>query len=410
MVQDHVDKDLLFAATEFGVFFTVNGGNEWVELKGGAPTISFRDITIQREHNDLVAASFGRGFFVLDDITPLRSIDEETLNDDAVLFESRDALWYRPRSVEIDPGASFYTADNPPHGAVFTYYLKEGYSTLEADRKKEERELSKDADVPFPGWDGLEDEMRQEKPSIKITIRDENGNIVNHVDGTASKGMHRVNWEMTYMSKSVVPLDRPRGGGGFFGGGFPVLPGTYTATLAVVENGEYKELSGPMEFDIVPLREPTIERISEDVRMKFQDDLIAFQNDMTQFSNTLEKHMNKVDAMRRAVANSTNAHPDLMKELHDAHMKLLDFREQMQGSEAKGVIGERTAPTPGSRMFTGIRAMFSSYGPTTLHISTVEAGKAEFEVVNNNFEQFVNSILTELEQRVKATDAPPIEQ
>ncbi len=410
MVQDHVDKDLLFAATEFGVFFTVNGGNEWVELKGGAPTISFRDITIQREHNDLVAASFGRGFFVLDDITPLRSIDEETLNDDAVLFESRDALWYRPRSVEIDPGASFYTADNPPHGAVFTYYLKEGYSTLEADRKKEERELSKDADVPFPGWDGLEDEMRQEKPSIKITIRDENGNIVNHVDGSASKGMHRVNWEMTYMSKSVVPLDRPRGGGGFFGGGFPVLPGTYTATLAVVENGEYKELSGPMEFDIVPLREPTIERISDDVRMKFQDDLIAFQNDMTQFSNTLEKHMNKVDAMRRAVANSTNAHPDLMKELHDAHMKLLDFREQMQGSEAKGVIGERTAPTPGSRMFTGIRAMFSSYGPTPLHISTVEAGKAEFEVVNNNFEQFVNSTLTELEQRVKATDAPPIEQ
>ena len=411
MVQDHVDKDLLFAATEFGVFFTTDGGKEWVQLKGGAPTISFRDITIQREHNDLVVASFGRGFFLLDDISPLRNIDEETLNMDAVLFQSRDAFWYQPRSVEVDPGASFYTADNPPHGAVFTYYLKDGYSTLEAERKKRERGLAKDADVTFPGWDALESEMREEKPTIKITIRDANGNIVNHVDGPASKGIHRVNWEMTYMSKSVVPLERPRGGGGgFFGGGFPVVPGTYTATLSVVENGEYKELSDPMEFDLVPLREPTLERVSDDVRLKFQDDLISFQNDMTQFSNKLEKHMDKVDAMRRALANATNAHPDLMKELHDARMKLLDFRKQMQGSEAKSVIGERSEPTPGSRMFTGIRAMYSMYGPTPLHMSTVEAGKAEFEVINNNFEQFENSTLVQLERKVKATDAPPIEE
>jgi len=250
MVQDHVDKDLLFAATEFGIFFTTNGGDEWVELKGGAPTISFRDITIQRERNDLVAASFGRGFFVLDDISPLRNIDEETLAKDAVLFDSRDAFWYRPRSVEIDPGASFYTAKNPPVGAVFTYYLKEGYSTLESDRKKKEKALDDNVDVPFPGWDALEDEMRQNKPTIKITIRDENGNIVNHVDGSASAGIHRVDWGMSYMSKNVVPLDRPRGGGGWFGGGFPVLPGKYTATLAVVENGEYKELSEPMEFNL----------------------------------------------------------------------------------------------------------------------------------------------------------------
>jgi hypothetical protein len=347
---------------------------------------------------------------VLDDISPLRNIDEETLNQDAVLFQSRDAFWFLPRSVEVDPGASFYTADNPPHGAVFTYYLKDGYSTLEAERKKRERGLDKDADVSFPGWDALESEMREEKPSIKITIRDANGNIVNHVNGSASKGIHRVNWEMTYLSRNVVPLDRPRGGGGFFGGGFPVVPGTYTATLAVVENGEYTELSEPMEFDLVPLREPTLERVSDEERLKFQDDLIAFQNEMTQFSNKMDKHMDKVDAMRRALAKSTNAHPELMKELHDAHMKLLDFREQMQGSEAKGLIGERSAPTPSDRMFTGIRAMFSTYGPTPLHISTVEAGQAEFEVINNNFEQFENSTLSQLEQKVKATDAPPIEQ
>ena len=71
VVQDHVKPNLLFAATEFGIYFTGNGGEKWIKLKGGAPTISFRDLAIQRRENDLVGASFGRGFFVLDDYSPL---------------------------------------------------------------------------------------------------------------------------------------------------------------------------------------------------------------------------------------------------------------------------------------------------------------------------------------------------
>ena len=70
IVQDHVNPRLLFAGTEFGVFFTIDGGEKWVKLAGGAPTISFRDLVIQKRENDLVAASFGRGFWILDDYTP----------------------------------------------------------------------------------------------------------------------------------------------------------------------------------------------------------------------------------------------------------------------------------------------------------------------------------------------------
>ena len=91
MTQDHVDPDLLFAGTEFGIFFTVDGGENWQELGGGVPTISFRDIHIQREWNDLVGGSFGRGIFVLDDYTPLRELTPELLNQEAVLFDTRDA-------------------------------------------------------------------------------------------------------------------------------------------------------------------------------------------------------------------------------------------------------------------------------------------------------------------------------
>jgi photosystem II stability/assembly factor-like uncharacterized protein len=73
IVQDHVNKDLMFLGTEFGVYFTVDGGASWTEMNGGIPTISFRDLAIQRRENDLVAASFGRSFYILDDYSALRN-------------------------------------------------------------------------------------------------------------------------------------------------------------------------------------------------------------------------------------------------------------------------------------------------------------------------------------------------
>ena len=97
LVQDHVKKDLLFAATEFGVYATINGGKNWIKLEGGMPTIPIRDITIQRRENDLVAGSFGRGIFILDDISPLRDYDANS-SAEAKLFHVKNAPWYRQSS------------------------------------------------------------------------------------------------------------------------------------------------------------------------------------------------------------------------------------------------------------------------------------------------------------------------
>ena len=79
LVQDHVNPDLLFAGTEFGVFFTVDGGEKWIKLDGNAPTIAFRDLEIQQRENDLVGATFGRSFWILDDYSPLREVSTEAL-------------------------------------------------------------------------------------------------------------------------------------------------------------------------------------------------------------------------------------------------------------------------------------------------------------------------------------------
>ena len=115
--EDHVDPNLIFIGTEFGVFFSNDGGDYWKQLKAGLPTIAVRDITIQRRENDLVLGTFGRGFFVLDDYSPLRKVKPEDLNKDAQLFAIRDALLFE-KSVPLGlPGKSFqgdsyYTAEN----------------------------------------------------------------------------------------------------------------------------------------------------------------------------------------------------------------------------------------------------------------------------------------------------------
>jgi len=410
MVQDHEEPNLLFAATEFGIFFTVDGGGEWMELNGGAPTIAFRDIVIQREHNDLAAASFGRSIFILDNYSPLREISKETLNKKAHLFQTRDAFWYLENNAVGSEGHQMYKADNPPFGAVFTYYLKEGFKSKKAERREREKKVDENEDVPFPGWDELDAEKREEGPTVFLTIKDDEGNIINRVNAPAGKGLHRVNWELDYSSKNVVPLDQEPGGGGFFGGGFTVSPGTYTATLKVLEGGVVTELSEPVTFDVVPLQEPAIEGPSFEERDAFLDEFIAFQQDLTQTDNMLETQIDKINALQTALNRAEGEDHDLVNRLNDTRLELLEIREQMEGSEAKNEIGERNPPTPSSRLFSGFMALRGTYGPTPLHKQTLEAGKSELAEVQQNLNRIANSVMPSLERAVENAGAPPIEE
>ena len=123
VVQDHVKPELMFCASEFGIYVTLDGGKRWSKFKSGVPTISFRDLAIQKRENDLVGASFGRGFYILDDYSPLREINSQQLRKEAEIFTPRKAWWYIERPVlgfgeKGSQGASHYNAPNPPFGAV----------------------------------------------------------------------------------------------------------------------------------------------------------------------------------------------------------------------------------------------------------------------------------------------------
>jgi len=409
LVQDHENPDLLFAATEFGVFFTVDGGAEWVQLEGGAPTIAFRDITIQRSHNDLVAGSFGRGIFILDDYTPLRELTPDLLEQEATLFEPRDAFWYVPDEVSEYQGHNDYQADNPPFGALFTYYLKDGYQSKKARRQEREADLDEDEDVPFPGWDGVEEEMREQGPMVQVVVRDETGTVVNRVNGPTSPGFHRVNWDLRHADRNVVDLGEeiPES---VEEAGFMATPGTYTATLVKIQDGEETELSDSVTFDVEPLEEGTLDGASNQEIAAFREQLESFQQELATTSNTLEAQIEKVHALQTALARAEQRAPALVERLDDARSNLLEIREEMQGSEAKAQIGERDPPTPSDRLFVGYRALSTTYGPTEMHQKSVEVGQRELAALQQRLRKIVENTVPALEKEVEAAGAPPVEQ
>ncbi len=410
LVQDHVKKDLLFAATEFGIYFTIDGGSKWIKLKGGVPTISFRDITIQRRENDLVSASFGRSFFVLDDISPLREVSDQTLGQEAQLFAVKDALWYVPRSLVSSQGASYYTADNPPFGAIFTYYLKEGLRSLEDQRREREKELAKEnRSIPFPGWDALEAERRQEKPAIILTITDPAGNVVNKIKGKSGKGIHRVNWDLRVASKNGIRLNQQSGGGFFGSRGFMAVPGTYSVTLSKVVDGVVTDLAGPVDFNVVPLRKGALEGASYDEFVAFTKEVQILQQDITATATVLDNSLDKVKAMRTALSRLDREENDLVTRIYNARMRLLDLDKQLNGDDTKDEIGERSSPTPRSRMSVGMRGLRTTYGPTPMHKESLEIGKNQLAGLKSELTEITDNVLPGIEQALRDAGAPWIE-
>ena len=239
IAQDHVNPDLLFAGTEFGLFITLDGGTRWTQLKGGLPITQVRDLTIQKRDNDLVIATFGRGFYILDDYSPLREITPNALDEDAHLFSVRDAYLFEPLgqapagAAGLGPMAGNWTAPNPPFGAVFTFNLK--------------------ADVPSDA-------------KLVVTISDDRGKQVRRFDVPKRGGLRRVAWDL----RGEPPADRSgeaRGRGAAGGGdddelpapdrgarqGPLVAPGRYRAQLGKQVGADVTPLGGAQTFTVVPL-------------------------------------------------------------------------------------------------------------------------------------------------------------
>lgn len=412
VVQDHVNPKLLFAGTEFGIYFTIDGGNKWVKV-AGAPTISFRDLAIQRRENDLVGASFGRGFFVLDDYSVLREVTEEKLKSEAALYSSRKAWWYIPRSnISFDEpkgslGAAHYVAPNPEFGAVFTYYLKEDLKSKKELRQEKEKSLEKSkSNISFPGYDKLLEEQNQLDPQVWLTVEDSKGNVVRRIKGDKTAGFHRIAWDLRYPVPDAIELGATPDEEAI---GMLAAPGKYKVSLSKVVDGKVTVLAEPVEFDVVPLREGTLKGASYDEVVSFMKSYDKEYGRITAADLRLGFIELKLKAISQSISNSQTKPGQFDERFNQLSQAYNDLDKDLNGNSAKSGMGEKVKPTLSERIFAVNRGLSNStYGPTETHKRTMEIIKEELNDVESGLLKLENDLNT-LVKELQAAGAPWIE-
>ena len=273
IIQDHLNGELLFVGTEFGLFVTVDGGAHWTQLKGGLPVAQVRDMTVQRRENDLVLGTFGRGFYILDDYSALREITPQALTQEAELFPLRHAYQYDTLGQQRAAWGNTRTP-NPPYGAVFTYSVARGWSggTLALDisnaggQRVRRLTLATEPGLRRVAWDltaeappapagGGRGGDAVEPPQTEDTSVQQTGTAQGGQAGGAQGGGAQGGGAGA--GRGAGPQGRGGGGGGRGGGrgggGPRVDPGRYTAQLVKVNGDQASPVGKAQSFQVMPL-------------------------------------------------------------------------------------------------------------------------------------------------------------
>ncbi len=408
IVQDHVDPNLLFIATEFGIYFSNSGGKSWTQLKGGLPTISFRDITIQKRENDLVAASFGRGFYILDDISPLRSISKEVSQSAGKIFPVKDAPWYKEIDGIYGQGDAEYLAKNPAYGATITYYLQEGYKSAKEQRKEAEKKM-KGKDIVFPGWDALDKEVNEEKSELKLVIKNTDGEVMKRIKAPAKKGINRATWQLDVASKSVIDINAGKRQASWWdtGRGYLAMPGDYTVTLVEYKDGVESLIDGPVTFTVEAIMQPTLKGASYDEMIAFRKKYENFQKDLSLTNGIMGDAMKNIGAMEKAYSHADRGDATLYADIKNLKSELQNIQTQLRGNKSKGEVGEKNNPTPGSAGLIGWVALNSTYGPTGNHRKALDRAINQLKGIAEDLQK-LNDKIPELKKGLQKIGAPVI--
>jgi photosystem II stability/assembly factor-like uncharacterized protein len=413
--EDHVNPNLLFAGTEFGVFFTIDGGQKWVQLKGGMPTISVRDLAIQKRENDLVVGTFGRSVYILDNYTPLRTLKPEMLQQEGMLFPVKDAMMYivaqplggRGKSFQ---GESFFTADNPPFGATFTYYLKEAPKTQKQKRQDAEKEAEKKgAAIQYPTLQQLSAEAEEEAPSLFFTIKDAAGRVVRRLNAPASAGMNRVSWDLRYPAP-VLSTRTPGPEEEIFGeppGGPLVMPGKFTVSLSKRINGVTTELAAPQGFAIYVEGQSSMSEAERAALVEFQQKVARLQRAVAGSIETANQLITRLALIKRALHETPAAEVRLTDDASAIEKKTNDILKALRGDQSLRARQETLPASINERVGTIVNGQrMSIQRPTQTQMDHYAAAAAEFDQVLTRLRALIEGDLAKLEKAMEAAGAP----
>ena len=412
IAEDHVNPNLLFVGTEFGIFFTVDGGQKWIQLKSGLSTIAVRDIAIQKRENDLVLATFGRGFYILDDYSPLRTVNKETFEKEIVTFAVKDAMMFVQAyplggSKKATQGESFFTTPNPPISATFTYYIKDALKTKKEIRQEAEKETEKKKQpVRYPTFDELRVEDEEEAPAIMLTVTDGDGNVVRKLTGSNSKGINRTIWDLRY-PLPYLASPPPPGSDDEPEGGPMVMPGKYTITLSKKVNGIVTPLGEPQTFTaFVPEQE---NMILEDRKMlvEFQKKAAKLQRVFSGASQMAGELKNRLGSIKRALQETPASMDNLMIEALSIENRLNYIICNFRGDQTKRSRNENSQPSISDRVNKAVYDMSSSTSrPTQTVQDAYNFANEEFTIELQKLRNIVETDLPKLEKAMEAAGAP----
>ena len=407
LVQDHKNKNLLFLGTEFGVYFTNNGGDEWIKLKGGLPNISVRDIAIQKNENDLVLGTFGRGIYVLDDYSSLRTFNSKAMNSE--LFTPRNGYWYKQKRIlgggrKAAQGDNYFVADNPPFGIEFTYYLNEKILSKKKIREKNEKKSEKENQIiEVPNWEILENEKKEINPAIWIFIYSDN-NIIKKVKAKNKKGLTRVSWDLSSESQSTISIKN-------FNkeeSGSMVNPGEYSAQLFKQIEGEYISISDKKTFKVDQISEGALEGVSIEQVSQFRQKLNNLRNDGNNLSNDIKDLKVKINMMLKAYKRGELLDKKLHTTLLENRINIMTLLENLGGSQARKEIGEENEfPSMWSYLWSASSGANSTYGPTKTHEKSLETANKIFTEIEDDYKEIYEAIKP-LDSQLEKIGAPEI--
>ena len=411
ITEDHVDPKLWFAGTEFGVFYTVDAGEHWVKFTG-LPTIAVRDLEIQRRENDLVLGTFGRGIYVLDDYTPLRSHD---MKEDAV-FPPRDAWLYVERSRLGgrsglgSQGASFFAAPNPDFGVLLTYQIKSKLQTRKEQREKREAEARKQGRTePYPTLEELRAEDQESAPEVALVIRDSEDRVVRRLPASRQQGVHRTAWDLRAPTTSPIRLtpagEQPPWVQNDVG---PlVLPGTYQVELVKVVDGVAESLSEPVEFDVKPLGLATLAAADPEAVFEFQKKVGDLHRAVQAAGSVLGETSEQLRYLESAIKQTPDASIEWLAQAEAMSAQLDALTTRLWGDSSAQRRSHPTRPSIASRVGNIVgNQWYTTNAPTQTELDGYRIASEQFASLLVDLRKLVEEDIVALQRELDAAKAP----
>lgn len=394
--QDFIKEDLLFVGTEFGAFFTINGGESWVQFKSGLPDVAVYDLAIQQRESDLVLATFGRGFYILDNYAPLRELTGDLPKSESHLFAQKDALLYIQTGKRYGQGATYYTAANPDFGATFNLFLKDIPKTRKEIRQEAEKKLfDQGKPIPQPTLKELDEENKEIPAYLLVNIRDGEGSIIRTITQKPSKGIQRITWDLQYDNTRIQRAEKfdpfaKRDGSVF------VMPGSFTVEISMVHNGLVKSLAKPASFNVVALNNATLPAANRNEMVAFHKEISRLSKAMLgamQLTNDLKR---EVVVMKQTSLTLPTSHEKVIPFLADIERELDEINLIFRGFEPKASSEE--LPPLDVPLYNRLSDLIETQITSTSDITATS--KMLFDIIKDEFPPVLEKLRIIAEQKM----------